>query len=262
MVHVNTLGVFAIRCNNNTMPVRLGSEANNLAAYLFSHPGAIFRRERLLEMFWGELTESRARKAMSNALWQIRSQVGVDDASADGTRLECDTAHITLTLGNDDFVDCRAFAEGISEALNCDDAHSALDQLDQALRLYKGDFLEHMCESWAVEKRERLQALFVRGMAVKIGALARQSRFEEAIECVHSVLVVDPLRETMHRKLMRLHLLSGNRVLAMNQYMSCAERLRSEYEIEPMPATRELFDRIRNGVVFNELESEHQSLIG
>ncbi|MEP3331196.1 BTAD domain-containing putative transcriptional regulator [Sedimentitalea sp.] len=261
MVHVDTFGVFTIRCDNAAKPIRLSGEANNLAAYLFAHPGSLFRRERLLDMFWGDLAERRARKAMSNALWQIRSQIELDDMAADGTRLECDTAHIALTLGPKDFVDWQDFSDKINTALESDQEFRALDQLDLALRLYKGDFLEHLNASWAVERRERLQALFVRGMAVKISTLARQRLFEEAIECVRSVLVVDPLRETMQRKLMRLHVLSGNRALAVKQYLSCADWLRREYEIEPMPATRSLFDRIRNGNVFSELEDEHRRLI-
>ena len=261
MLSVDTFGDFAIRCHNETMPVRLNGEASNLSAYLFSHSCSLFRRERLLEMFWGDLSESRARKAMSNALWQIRSQVGLDENARDGTRLDCDTTHIALTLGKDDFVDCQVFSDCILEALERDEKDGVLDQLNQALRLYKGDFLEHIHEGWAAEKRERLQALFVRGMAVKISVLTRRSQFEEAIECVRTVLVVDPLRETMQRKLMRLHILSGNRALAVKQYLSCAEKLRTEYEIEPMPATRALFERIRSGVIFDELDIERQRLI-
>lgn len=261
MVHVMTLGVFAIRCDQKKMPIRLGREANNLAAYLFSHPGALFRRERLLEMFWGDLTENRARKAMSNALWQIRRQMEIEETTTCGTQLDCDSTHLSLRLGTDDFVDYQAFSDGITHALDAKDEGQVLDELDHALRLYRGDFLEHLSEAWAVERRERLQALFVRGMAIKIGALARKRKFEEAIECARSVLVVDPLRETMQRKLMRLHVLSGNRALAIKQYLSCADGLRREYEIEPMPATRALFERIRNGDVFSALDDEHRRVM-
>ncbi len=262
MVHVLTLGIFAIQPDHENLPVRLGREASDFAAFLFTHPHKLLRRERLLDMFWGELSEGRARKAMSHALWQLRARIEAANQPKGDKRIESDHTHVVLTLGDEDFIDCRAFSQGITEALDLACEDRAMAQLDQALRLYKGEFLEHLSDAWAVEIRERLQALYVRGMTCKIAAFARRCQYDEAIECSRSVLAVDPIRETMQRNLMRLHVLSGNRAHAICAFQSCADMLRRDYGIDPMPETIALYQRIRSGDVFGSIEDERRHLIG
>jgi DNA-binding SARP family transcriptional activator len=44
---------------------------------------------------------------------------------------------------------------------------------------------------------------------------------------------------------MRCHARQGQQNLALRQYQICAEALRSELDVEPSPATAELYGRIR-----------------
>jgi DNA-binding SARP family transcriptional activator len=57
-------------------------------------------------------------------------------------------------------------------------------------------------------------------------------------------LARDNLREKVHREMMRLHWLSGNRCAALAQYQHCAQILHDEMGLTPMPATQLLYQQI------------------
>jgi DNA-binding SARP family transcriptional activator len=55
------------------------------------------------------------------------------------------------------------------------------------------------------------------------------------------ILAADPLREDVHRQMMRMYMRNGQRSLAVKQYNTCFESLKAELGIPPMPETQELF---------------------
>jgi DNA-binding SARP family transcriptional activator len=63
---------------------------------------------------------------------------------------------------------------------------------------------------------------------------------EAAIGHGQRLLADDPLRETVHREVMRLYFRNGQRAEAIRQYERCARLLAEELEVEPMPETRAL----------------------
>jgi DNA-binding SARP family transcriptional activator len=119
--------------------------------------------------------------------------------------------------------------------------------MEEALDLYRGDFLEGCYDDWCLAERERLQLLLLRVLK----GLQRHYRlceaFERAISCGHQLLTLDPLQEGVHHELMRCHVEAGQRPLALEQFQCCRETLRQELRIEPMPETWRLYRRIRGG---------------
>jgi DNA-binding SARP family transcriptional activator len=260
MVEVFTLGEFVILNGGRAEQGSLSRSARDLAAYLLMHPRQHLRRERLVEMFWGEMEESRARKAMSHALWQIRRITGLDRKESKG-QLTSDGGHVMMQPGPSIFVDARAFCKRLGAALSNPADPDIEARLDAALKLYRGSFLEHSDDPWVVELREELQSQYVKGMRLKIALLAQSRRYDDAIDCARRVLGVDPLRESMQRQVMRLEVLNGNRAHALRQYDRCARMLRSEYGVDPMPDTQNLYQRIRSGTIFSALEEERKLVI-
>jgi DNA-binding SARP family transcriptional activator len=67
---------------------------------------------------------------------------------------------------------------------------------------------------------------------------------ELALDCGRKILEVDPLREEIHREMMRLHVRSGHRALALQQYDACRQLLAAELDVEPMEETQSLYREI------------------
>jgi len=68
-----------------------------------------------------------------------------------------------------------------------------------------------------------------------------------AIRDCRSLLAIDPLEESAHRRLMLLQALSGQRAAALKQYQRCRELLEAELQQLPDPATEKLRERISRG---------------
>ena len=68
-----------------------------------------------------------------------------------------------------------------------------------------------------------------------------------AIEALQQAVVDDPLHEEVHRRLMRLFAASGRRQQALAQYQQLRQTLRREYEADPDPETRRVYQDILAG---------------
>lgn len=65
--------------------------------------------------------------------------------------------------------------------------------------------------------------------------------FEKSLTYGQQILNDDPLREEIHREMMRIYLKSGQRALAMRQYEICTKVLADELGIPPMEETQSLY---------------------
>jgi DNA-binding SARP family transcriptional activator len=122
----------------------------------------------------------------------------------------------------------------------------------QAVSFYRGDLLTDCYEDWCVVERERLQTLYVRALARLMAYNTDKAEYDAAIDCARRILGCDPLREEVHRDLMRLHLNAGQPAAALRQYRQCEELLRAELAVEPAPETRALLAPILGGTSADE----------
>jgi DNA-binding SARP family transcriptional activator len=53
---------------------------------------------------------------------------------------------------------------------------------------------------------------------------------------------VDELAEDVHRQLMILHVLAGDRPAAIQQYKRCATVLQRELGVDPLPETKAVYE--------------------
>ena len=64
------------------------------------------------------------------------------------------------------------------------------------------------------------------------------------VEYGRKLLEIDPLSETAHRKLMRLHAFAGRRSRAIADYKALERLLADELDVEPLEETRALYEAI------------------
>jgi DNA-binding SARP family transcriptional activator/tRNA A-37 threonylcarbamoyl transferase component Bud32/TolB-like protein len=207
-----------------------------LLSYLAaSTPRGFHRRDTLLALFWEELDQERARKALRQSLYYLRQSLGEgvivgrgeDEVGVDGKRLLCDAA---------------AFEE-------------ALDRGDReaALTLYKGEFLQGFFvadarefERWLDERRTALR----QRAATAAWELANQG-VEDANPTVAArwgrrAVNLAPHDERLLRRAIKLLDRVGDRAGAVREYEAFARRLRDELELEPAPETQALIAEVRS----------------
>src|SRR5439155_12515211 len=95
------------------------------------------------------------------------------------------------------------------------------------------DLLPDWYDDWVTVERERFRALRIHALP-RLGALLLEAeRFGEAWEAALASTRVEPLRESGHRLLVRIHLAEGNYGDALAHYLRFRRLLRDELGLEP-----------------------------
>jgi DNA-binding SARP family transcriptional activator len=120
--------------------------------------------------------------------------------------------------------------------------------LEQALSLYRGDLLpDDRYEEWTLLPRQELFRL-QREDRLSLAAHRREARdYAGAISLLTPLLASDTADEPVHRELMRLYTLSGQRHEALRQYRACVDALAEEIDAPPAPETTALYTQILSG---------------
>jgi tetratricopeptide (TPR) repeat protein len=153
----------------------------------------------------------------------------------DGTTLALDRARAQ--------VDVAELEAGASE-----DTPRALEAV---VDLYEGPLLhgftldEPAFDDWLRVERARVHDVALRAFERLAELLEAAGERERALGALQRLLRVDPAREDVHRRVMRLHAAAGRRAEGLRQYAACIEALKRELDVEPDEETRRLAAALR-----------------
>jgi oligopeptide transport system substrate-binding protein len=137
------------------------------------------------------------------------------------------------------WIDVEAFAACIDK--------SNPDDLEKAVALYRGDFLEGYYDDWIITRRYWLDSLLCEALTRLMMEHEAADKAAEALSASRQLLERDPLREDAHRAAMRALCMLGQRNAALEQYRRCQEAVQHELGVEPMVETTELYQAILEG---------------
>ena len=156
---------------------------------------------------------------------------------------------------SDAWVDAAEFAQLLQSAPPAgEESDAGLASLEQAIGLYRGDFLDGFSlpdsaafDEWALLSREHYRRLMSDALGRLIDWWARVGNHERALQYAWQLIDLDPWREEAHGRAMQLLALSGRRSQALAQYEVCCRLLREELGVEPAGRTTAIYERIKNG---------------
>lgn len=240
---VRLLGPFEIERDGQPIELPSADSARALLAFLLLNRGRPHARLALIDRFWPELEEARARRAFSQALWHVRRSVS-------GLVL-ADAERVWILPEARVRVDAADF-EAATSRLTTPRPGGGGEPLDEAgekaaraaLRRYRGPLLEGRGELWIVEERRRYQARYEALLERVATADRAAGRFELARERLEVLLRHDPMREPALRELMRVFVALDRPAAALAAYERGAELLAAELGVDPDPRTRRLAEAI------------------
>jgi DNA-binding SARP family transcriptional activator len=218
-----------------------------LLAYLLLHRERVHSREALAGVFWGDRTDDKARRCLNTAVWRLRSALEPDGVDRGAYLISNGGGELGFNWTSDHWLDVAVFEDRVSRALvrSRQEMRAAdVECLREAVQLCRGELLEGFYDDWALRERERLRLLYLRCLRRLMRVYREQGALEESLACAQQILACDPLREEIHREVMRLHCDLGQRALAVRQYQRCREILAGELGILPMEETQALYARI------------------
>jgi DNA-binding SARP family transcriptional activator len=221
-------------------------QAAQLLCYLLLNRNRPQPRERLAAVFWGQHSSSTARKYLRNALWRLGQLVSGTASDLQDYLTITDTAiafkpERTYWLDVEDFEKHTAGCKSIAGSrLTAEQAQG----LETAVSLYQGDLLESVYEDWTLYERERLRLLYISSLNKLMIYYGTHEKPEQGLVHGENILALDPVREKIHRQMMWLYWLQGDRSAALAQFNRCKQILREELGIRPMRATQNLYAAI------------------
>jgi len=210
-------------------------------AYLLLHRDRTHRREVIADTFWGDTGEQRARNCLNTALWRLRRVLEPNGVPRGAYLTTTGSGEISFNWASDHWLDVAAFEDGSRRVLGrpaqaMEARH--IRTLEQALALYTGELLEGFYDDWALRERERLRRLYLNSLAHLMRCHGQRGAIDDALRYGQRILELDPLREGIHREMMRLYLASGRRARVVRQYETCRQVLEQELGVEPISETQ------------------------
>jgi DNA-binding SARP family transcriptional activator len=255
ILRISLLGTFEVLRDDWPGPARLTRAAETLFAYLVIGRRRSHARDELAGTFWGDAAEDRARNCLNTALWRIR-RVLEPDARSRGRYIESTpTGDIRFGTRGGYWLDVAVFEEALDALLPMPAERLAADELGRlgaAVELYAGDLLTGVFEDWALTERERLRARYVDAQVQLMAAHRAHGNVQQCLDSGLRALVVDPLREQVHRELMTLHRDSGEPAEAVRQYELCRRLLEGQLGMAPDAQTQALRRRLDGVAAAND----------
>lgn len=237
MSELLTLGRVRLVADDGAESKSLGLQPKRLAllAYLaLQSVEAPVPRDTLLALFWPELGDQEARRALRQALHYLRRVI---------------TEDVFVTTG--DVIALQA------KVLRCDAVDLehliASGQNAKGVELYKGDFCDgfHVAdvapelEEWIARTRARLRNRAASAAWAESDAALSASDGERAVDLARTACAISPDPEIGWRRLMALQERVGDRDGALRTVDELTTRLRRELDTEPSAETVALASRIR-----------------
>jgi DNA-binding SARP family transcriptional activator len=243
-LHISLFGTVSAYHAGQPEQCKLTHVLQGLLAYLVLHRERCHARDVLAGVFWGDHDERSARSCLSTALWRLRLSLEPEGVPR-GTYLLTDVRQEVGFNTNSDYRLDVAMLERCAKRIMAqpiqDLDHSSAQQLEQAVELYAADLLEGFYDEWAIRERERIRLLYTASLAYLMKYHGHRRSLDKSLHYGQQLLRYDPLREDIHREIMRLYLEMGHRELAIRQFQACRELLNKELGIQPMEETQAIY---------------------
>lgn len=236
---VLTLGRFRVEVKN--APLRFGRKAQrkplDLLKVLIAYGGEGVCAEQIAEDLWPDADGDDALAALRTTVSRLRKLIGARAVLGEGRG---------LTLNSEVcWVDALALGRQLAEFRRgrhdgCDG--EMLTGLEDALSLYRGDFLPGECSLPPVlTARAKLHSLFLRQLG-ELGRCCEQAgQIARALDLYRQGLEIDGTAEDIARQLMQCCRDSGRTAEGIAVYRSCQAALRARLGVEPSAATQSAY---------------------
>lgn len=227
-----------------------------LLIYLVVEAAHPQQRDTLAALFWSDLPYAASRLNLRQALATLRRAIGDSQAHPAFLHISRDMVQFnqasTYTLDSEQFCTLyqRCANHSRPSASYCADC---ITWLQQAVRLYRGDFLAQFTlkdssafEEWAQIKREEYHRHVLDMLRQLADSYECVGAYDQACHYAWQQLTLDPWREEAHRQLMRLLTYRGQRSAALAQYQRCCRALATDLGVPPSGETVALYESIRD----------------
>src|SRR6266516_4316283 len=214
---LSLLNGFELRCDGQR--VNLPMSAQRLLAFVALQERPVLR-VYVAGSLWTDASEERAAASLRSSLWRLH-RPGVRLVEALGAQLR---------LAPRVHVDIRQSLGLAQQLLRGTVDDETLTTADLEL---EGELLPDWYDDWVIFERERFRQLALHALEALAERQLLAGRLRQEVASALAAVKVEPLRESAHRIVIRVHLAEGNGGEALRQYDLCSCLLRDRLGLEP-----------------------------
>jgi DNA-binding SARP family transcriptional activator/predicted ATPase/CheY-like chemotaxis protein len=260
-LNIYTLGNLQLKHHGETVTGLVSNKTAVLLLYLAWHPYP-HPREILADLFWHDTEAQQAMTNLRNALASLQKHLP--------EYLDVTRQTIGINRESAIWIDAQAFNQTIKAFKSANQerpkpSHKMIENLEQAVHLYNGDFLLGLnlrnsvdVENWMLAEQRHLKAVYVESLRHISAHYLHLGNDERAITLAKEIIAADPLWEPGQQLLMRALASSGRRHEAIQHYKLFAQLLAEELDVDPDEETTALYEVIKSGNLTSDVPSANQ----
>ncbi|HFC09087.1 MAG TPA: tetratricopeptide repeat protein [Chloroflexi bacterium] len=196
------------------------------------------RKEEIALAFWPDFSLAKVNSNLHATLWRVRRALG------DKHFIQVEEGRYRLHPNLQVRYDVATFEQLLQEAARLTEVEKQRGLLAEAVRLYRGDFLEDMDFPWVSDRRYELQRRYGEALAWLIEDAMRRRAWREALTWLEPALATEPYNDRWH--LYRLQCLAamGKPSRARAYYRDYRRRLKKELGVEPDEALQRFVESL------------------
>ena len=224
------LGSFEITLND--VPSVAPSHGSQRLVVLLALRDRTVSRVAAAGALWPDASTDLAAMRLRSALTRLdpAARSGVELVPA-GLRLDAACAV--------DYRDARAYAQGLLEPEH-PSPHASAAEIRTSIALLCLELLPDSYDDWVLDEAEDWRLLRASALEALAATLSTENRPHLAMGAARAAIRNEPLRETAHAALIRLHLVAGNQNEAVRVYERFALALHDALSVSPSAALRAL----------------------
>lgn len=141
-----------------------------------------------------------------------------------------------------DFDEATTALDAAEGALRRGDPRGAWPRAAVATSIFGRRFLEGVDLVWVEGQRRMIHDRRVRAYEAAADVWIHLEEPGQAVVAARRLVEADPFRETSHERLIRAHLLAGNRAAALLAFAECERVLREELGVDPSPLVQAAYE--------------------
>jgi LuxR family maltose regulon positive regulatory protein len=220
--------------------------ARDILCFIASRRHRRASKDTIIDTFWGESDLEVVEKNFHPTVSHIRKALNSNQPLKQNFLLYRDGDYLI----NPEFsyrIDTEEFDRLVSEgeaARRARDFESCIASYEQAITLYRGEFMQGSYDEWVEEQRSYYREQYLRMLEALAAVAQKTEDWSRSLKLAQQILRDDPFREDIHCMVMRAQAALGNRAAIKEQYETLRRVLRKELGVEPAAETQKTYKEL------------------
>jgi ATP/maltotriose-dependent transcriptional regulator MalT/DNA-binding SARP family transcriptional activator len=198
-------------------------------------------KEQITAALWPDLSPAKATSNFHINLYRARRAVFPGTLTLEQGQYKLNP-HLNIWFDAAEFERFLSRTESLPH-----DSKARVANLERAIELYKGPFMEECYSEWTEIRRHQLEDKYLKALSLLANFNGDRGKHGKAIALLEKLIAIDPYHDEAYCQVMEWHLTTGDRISALRTYKRYLDTVAGELEFAPPTQIQDLYKRILMG---------------